>query len=112
MRAPAVRRCDVLLADRFVDTTPARKRCAGFLASVDRYMNLQLASTEEWVDGAFSGNLGEVLIRCVSRARRICRSCFRCPAGAPEPLNSLRGVAQVQQRTVHPRRARRGLKSI
>jgi small nuclear ribonucleoprotein F len=26
-------------------------------------MNLQLASTEEWVDGAFSGNLGEVLIR-------------------------------------------------
>ena len=36
----------------------------GFLASSDRYMNLQLASTEEWVDGAFSGNLGEVLIRC------------------------------------------------
>ena len=27
-------------------------------------MNLQLASTEEWIDGQFSGNLGEVLIRC------------------------------------------------
>jgi len=36
----------------------------GFLVSVDSYMNLQLASTEEWIDGTFSGNLGEVLIRC------------------------------------------------
>jgi small nuclear ribonucleoprotein F len=27
-------------------------------------MNLQLASTEEYVDGSFTGNLGEVLIRC------------------------------------------------
>jgi small nuclear ribonucleoprotein F len=27
-------------------------------------MNLQLASTEEFIDGAFAGNLGEVLIRC------------------------------------------------
>lgn len=36
----------------------------GYLVSVDSYMNLQLASTEEWVDGTFSGNLGEVLIRC------------------------------------------------
>ena len=41
---------------------------AGFLASSDRYMNLQLASTEEWVDGTFSGNLGEVLIRCAPAA--------------------------------------------
>ena len=24
----------------------------------------QLASTEEWIDGQFSGQLGEVLIRC------------------------------------------------
>jgi len=36
----------------------------GFLVSVDAYMNLQLASTEEYIDGAFQGNLGEVLIRC------------------------------------------------
>ena len=36
----------------------------GYLVSVDAYMNLQLASTEEWIDGQFSGNLGEVLIRC------------------------------------------------
>ena len=27
-------------------------------------MNLQLASTEEYIDGQFTGNLGEVLIRC------------------------------------------------
>jgi len=36
----------------------------GLLVSVDNYMNLQLASTEEFTDGAFAGNLGEVLIRC------------------------------------------------
>ena len=36
----------------------------GYLVSVDSYMNLQLASTEEYIDGAFAGNLGEVLIRC------------------------------------------------
>ena len=39
-------------------------RSAGFLLSVDSYMNLQLTSTEEYIDGAFTGNLGEVLIRC------------------------------------------------
>jgi small nuclear ribonucleoprotein F len=37
---------------------------AGVLISVDSYYNLQLGSTEEWTDGAFAGNLGEVLIRC------------------------------------------------
>lgn len=36
---------------------------AGYLVSVDAYMNLQLANTEEYVDGQFTGNLGEVLIR-------------------------------------------------
>mmetsp|Transcript_19811 Transcript_19811/g.64410 ORF Transcript_19811/g.64410 Transcript_19811/m.64410 type:complete len:88 (-) Transcript_19811:372-635(-) len=36
----------------------------GYLVSVDAYMNLQLASTEEYVDDAYTGNLGEVLIRC------------------------------------------------
>mmetsp|Transcript_14993 Transcript_14993/g.47833 ORF Transcript_14993/g.47833 Transcript_14993/m.47833 type:complete len:96 (+) Transcript_14993:1-288(+) len=36
----------------------------GYLVSVDSYMNLQLASTEEFVDGKLAGNLGEVLIRC------------------------------------------------
>ncbi|XP_055330534.1 small nuclear ribonucleoprotein F-like [Paramacrobiotus metropolitanus] len=36
----------------------------GFLVSVDGYMNLQLANTEEYVEGALTGNLGEVLIRC------------------------------------------------
>lgn len=36
----------------------------GFLVSADAYMNLQLASTEEYVDGEAQGSLGEVLIRC------------------------------------------------
>ena len=36
----------------------------GILVSVDNYMNLQLANTEEYVDGALTGNLGEALIRC------------------------------------------------
>ncbi|CAG8671565.1 9327_t:CDS:2 [Racocetra persica] len=36
----------------------------GYLVSVDSYMNLQLANTEEFVDGNSTGALGEVLIRC------------------------------------------------
>jgi small nuclear ribonucleoprotein F len=51
----------------------------GVLVAVDSYMNLQvinghyifffvtdlqLSDTEEYIDGAFAGNLGEVLIRC------------------------------------------------
>lgn len=36
----------------------------GYLVSVDAYMNLQLANTEEFVDGQSTGTLGEVLIRC------------------------------------------------
>ena len=27
-------------------------------------MNLQLASAEEYIDSTFTGNLGEILIRC------------------------------------------------
>ncbi|KAK9728258.1 LSM domain [Popillia japonica] len=36
----------------------------GYLVSVDGYMNLQLANTEEYIDGSATGNLGEVLVRC------------------------------------------------
>lgn len=36
----------------------------GYLVSVDSYMNLQLASAEEFIDGQSVGALGEVLIRC------------------------------------------------
>ena len=36
----------------------------GFLISVDGYMNLQLANTEEYIDSKLNGNLGEVLVRC------------------------------------------------
>ena len=39
------------------------RRAAGFLVSVDSYMNLQLANAEEYIDGNFAGNLGEILIR-------------------------------------------------
>nr|CAB3266449.1 small nuclear ribonucleoprotein F [Phallusia mammillata] len=35
----------------------------GYLVSVDGYMNMQLANTEEYIEGALSGHLGEVLIR-------------------------------------------------
>ncbi|XP_052187586.1 probable small nuclear ribonucleoprotein F isoform X3 [Diospyros lotus] len=34
----------------------------GFLVSVDSYMNLQLANSEEYIEGQFTGNLGEILI--------------------------------------------------
>jgi small nuclear ribonucleoprotein F len=36
----------------------------GRLVSVDLYMNIQLSNTEEFIDGASSGTLGQVLIRC------------------------------------------------
>ncbi|RUS32242.1 small nuclear ribonucleo protein F [Jimgerdemannia flammicorona] len=36
----------------------------GYLMSIDSYMNLQLANTEEFKDGLSIGTLGEVLIRC------------------------------------------------
>ncbi|KAF2881129.1 hypothetical protein ILUMI_25040 [Ignelater luminosus] len=36
----------------------------GYLVSVDSYMNLQLAQTEELISGQKTGDLGEVLIRC------------------------------------------------
>ena len=35
----------------------------GFLVSTDGYMNLQLAQTEEFIDGTSTGSLGEVLVR-------------------------------------------------
>ena len=37
---------------------------SGYLVATDGYMNLQLANTEEYIDGAQTGNLGEVLVRC------------------------------------------------
>lgn len=36
----------------------------GYLVSVDNYMNLQLANTEEYQNGQSIGSLGEVFIRC------------------------------------------------
>lgn len=35
----------------------------GYLVSSDNYMNVQLANTEEYIEGQLAGNLGEVLIR-------------------------------------------------
>ena len=36
----------------------------GYLVSVDGYMNLQMAQTEEFIDGNCTGNLGDGLVRC------------------------------------------------
>ncbi|KAI8900677.1 hypothetical protein BC833DRAFT_618328 [Globomyces pollinis-pini] len=36
----------------------------GTLVSVDSYMNMQLNNTEEYTDGAPTGVLGEILVRC------------------------------------------------
>lgn len=38
----------------------------GRLVSVDGYMNIQLSGAEEWVDLKKTGDLGQVLIRCVA----------------------------------------------
>ena len=62
----------------------------GFLASVDAYMNMQLANTEEWIDGNFAGNLGEVVIRYA------CDLCLQ--------HRGLALTAQVQQCPLYPRR--------
>jgi small nuclear ribonucleoprotein F len=46
---------------------------AGFLMSVDNYMNVQLGNVEEWIDGALAGKLGdEVLIRCAAPTLIVC----------------------------------------
>jgi len=37
----------------------------GKLVSIDSYMNLQLSGTEEFMEGAGTGGLGQVLIRYV-----------------------------------------------
>uniref|UniRef100_A0A8C4W3V7 Sm protein F n=1 Tax=Gopherus evgoodei TaxID=1825980 RepID=A0A8C4W3V7_9SAUR len=40
-----------------------RMEYKGYLVSVNGYVNMQLANTEEYIDGALSGHLGEVLIK-------------------------------------------------
>ncbi|EJP66225.1 hypothetical protein ACQRIT_007222 [Beauveria bassiana] len=36
----------------------------GKLVSLDAYMNLQLANTQEYISDKFTADLGQVLIRC------------------------------------------------
>ncbi len=56
----------------------------GLLVSVDSYMNMQLANTEEFVDGASTGVLGEVLIRwVVCYGHMQCCSSITCSLSAP-----------------------------
>uniref|UniRef100_A0A3Q2YBC7 Sm protein F n=2 Tax=Euteleostomi TaxID=117571 RepID=A0A3Q2YBC7_HIPCM len=90
----------------------------GYLVSVDGYMNIvachvggQLANTEEYVDGALAGHLGEVLIRYfqlsldsnqVSMSQEPCSRVTRTSAIPPQKkINVL--LLQVQQCPVHPR---------
>ena len=65
----------------------------GFLVSTDAYMNLQLASTEEFIDGKFAGNLGEVFIRYGSRFRsaRFSSRARWCRARRFRPTSTRRG---------------------
>jgi len=50
----------------------------GRLVSVDSYMNIQLANTEEFIDGKGTGTLGQVLIRYVLH---VSIKSLRCPLG-------------------------------
>jgi small nuclear ribonucleoprotein F len=79
----------------------------GYLVSTDAYMNLQLANTEEYIDGAFAGNLGEVLIRCAApslaqrpptpaNAHRRPRSCNNVLYIGKAPSEEDEDVAQEQ----------------
>ena len=43
---------------------PSNFTIQGYLVAVDGYMNLQLANSEEYIDGALAGHLGEILVRC------------------------------------------------
>ncbi|KAK3946247.1 hypothetical protein QBC46DRAFT_3056 [Diplogelasinospora grovesii] len=36
----------------------------GRLVSIDSYMNIQIADTQEYIDSKLTGALGQVLIRC------------------------------------------------
>jgi small nuclear ribonucleoprotein F len=64
----------------------------GFLVSTDAYMNLQLASTEEFIDGKFAGNLGEVFIRYASvSVRRGPAPRAKTPRPAFRPTSTRRG---------------------
>lgn len=59
----------------------------GRLVSVDGYMNIQLSGAEEWVDQKKTGDLGQVLIRCVPPSAS-------CSPSLP-PLSSLRAVGYL-----------------
>ncbi|XP_026435739.1 probable small nuclear ribonucleoprotein F [Papaver somniferum] len=49
-----------------------------FLCLLDSYMNLQLANTEEYIYGQFTGNLGEILIRCNNVLYLNLHFCIKC----------------------------------
>lgn len=61
----------------------------GVLVSVDSYMNLQLANTEEYINGECAGNLGEVLIRCNNVLfTRGLQPGEKPPAGTDDPMGN------------------------
>ena len=61
MRSPRARRTPLKLSRSQIAMPTPR---AGVLVSADSYFNFQLADSEEYIDGALAGNLGEILIRC------------------------------------------------
>merc|ERR1712142_458998 len=60
----------------------------GYLVAVDGYMNMQLDKSEEYIDGTFTGNLGEILIRCnnVLYVRGVEEEEEEAPAGGSEAM--------------------------
>lgn len=49
-------------------------------------MNLQLANTEEFIEGQFTGNLGEVLIRCGNSHCSLMHQCSMLSVCCPEAV--------------------------
>jgi small nuclear ribonucleoprotein F len=58
----------------------------GYLVSVDSYMNLQLASTEEYIDGQSVGALGEVRGKCPTQVYMLFLRGWRGGAFWPAPM--------------------------
>ena len=84
------------------------------LASVDAYMNVQLLSAEEYVDGELAGELGEVLIRCnnVMVRRAAIAPCAASPLRAHAACGTPRAGLRVLTLALPPRSSNCALQYI